>query len=89
MVVESHELNIQIFIDFPWLTYFCLSFHRNVQSSPLSVKDQEEKARRSEFVQGLLLSTVFEGLWEDGLVTSVHGIVNFNYLQEHKVDPML
>lgn len=35
---------------------------RNVQSSPLSVKDQEEKARRSEFVQGLLLSTVFEGL---------------------------
>lgn len=33
---------------------------RNVQESPLSVKDQEEKARKSEFVQGLLLSTFLE-----------------------------
>ncbi|TYG38398.1 hypothetical protein ES288_D13G219500v1 [Gossypium darwinii] len=31
---------------------------RNVKSSPLSVKDQEEKAKRCEFVQGLLLSTM-------------------------------
>ncbi|MBA0669818.1 hypothetical protein Goklo_023832 [Gossypium klotzschianum] len=31
---------------------------RNVKSSPLSVKDQEEKAKRCEFVQGLLLSTI-------------------------------
>ncbi|XVF31439.1 hypothetical protein REPUB_Repub16aG0146100 [Reevesia pubescens] len=33
---------------------------RNVQSSPLSVKDQEEKAKRCEFVQGLLLSTILD-----------------------------
>ncbi|XAR52671.1 hypothetical protein NMG60_11020855 [Bertholletia excelsa] len=33
---------------------------RNVQSSPLSVKDQKEKTRRSEFVQGLLLSTFLD-----------------------------
>ncbi|XP_010259423.1 PREDICTED: protein DEHYDRATION-INDUCED 19 homolog 3-like [Nelumbo nucifera] len=32
---------------------------RSVQpSSPVSIKDQEEKARRCEFVQGLLLSTI-------------------------------
>uniref|UniRef100_A0A7N1A0D7 Uncharacterized protein n=1 Tax=Kalanchoe fedtschenkoi TaxID=63787 RepID=A0A7N1A0D7_KALFE len=30
----------------------------NVKSSPLSVKDQEEHARKSKFVQGLLLSTI-------------------------------
>lgn len=33
---------------------------RNVQSSPLSIKDQEERTRRSEFVHGLLFSTMFE-----------------------------
>ncbi|OMP10962.1 Drought responsive protein [Corchorus olitorius] len=34
---------------------------RNVQASPpLSVKDQEEKAKRCEFVQGLLLSTILD-----------------------------
>ncbi|KAE8678120.1 hypothetical protein F3Y22_tig00111441pilonHSYRG00044 [Hibiscus syriacus] len=32
----------------------------NVQSTPLSVKDQEEKAKRCEFVQGLLLSTFLD-----------------------------
>ncbi|GMI84440.1 drought-induced protein19 [Hibiscus trionum] len=31
---------------------------RTVKPSPLSVKDQEEKAKRCEFVQGLLLSTI-------------------------------
>uniref|UniRef100_A0A2P2KHH8 Uncharacterized protein MANES_09G174600 n=3 Tax=Rhizophora mucronata TaxID=61149 RepID=A0A2P2KHH8_RHIMU len=31
---------------------------RNVKSSPMSVQDQREKAKRSEFVQGLLLSTI-------------------------------
>ncbi|KAA3468722.1 protein DEHYDRATION-INDUCED 19-like protein 3-like [Gossypium australe] len=31
---------------------------RTIQSSPLSVKDQEEKAKRCECVQGLLLSTI-------------------------------
>ncbi|KAK8620219.1 hypothetical protein V6N13_066700 [Hibiscus sabdariffa] len=31
---------------------------RTVKSSPLSVKDQGEKAKRCEFVQGLLLSTI-------------------------------
>lgn len=36
------------------------SSERNVQPPPLSDKDQEEKARRSEFVQGLLLSTFLE-----------------------------
>ncbi|PSS28847.1 Protein DEHYDRATION-INDUCED 19 like [Actinidia chinensis var. chinensis] len=33
---------------------------RTVQSSLLSIKDQKEKAKRSEFVQGLLLSTILE-----------------------------
>ncbi|XP_059286172.1 protein DEHYDRATION-INDUCED 19 homolog 4-like [Lycium ferocissimum] len=33
---------------------------RNIQPSPLSEKDQEEKARKCEFVQGLLLSTFLE-----------------------------
>ncbi|KAI9186780.1 hypothetical protein LWI28_020771 [Acer negundo] len=35
---------------------------RNVQSSPVSLKDQEEKAKRSEFVQGMLLSTFFDDI---------------------------
>ncbi|KAA8545224.1 hypothetical protein F0562_020008 [Nyssa sinensis] len=34
---------------------------RNVQSPPLSIKEKEEKARRCEFVHGLLLSTILEG----------------------------
>lgn len=33
---------------------------RNIQSPPLSIKDQEERTRRSEFVQALLFSTIFE-----------------------------
>ncbi|KAK3002484.1 hypothetical protein RJ639_020337 [Escallonia herrerae] len=33
---------------------------RNVPPSPLSDKDQEEKARKCEFVQGLLLSTFLD-----------------------------
>ncbi|KNA11100.1 hypothetical protein SOVF_138250 [Spinacia oleracea] len=33
---------------------------RYVKSAPLSIKDQEERARRSEFVHGLLMSTIFE-----------------------------
>lgn len=33
---------------------------RNIQPSPLSDKDQEEKAQRSEFVQGLLWSTILD-----------------------------
>ncbi|KMT13813.1 hypothetical protein BVRB_4g076590 isoform B [Beta vulgaris subsp. vulgaris] len=32
---------------------------RHVKPSPLSIKDQEERARRSEFVHGLLFSTIF------------------------------
>ncbi|XP_021912534.1 protein DEHYDRATION-INDUCED 19 homolog 3-like [Carica papaya] len=36
---------------------------RNIPSSPpLSVKDQEEKAKRCEFVQGLLLSTILDDI---------------------------
>ncbi|XP_022746124.1 protein DEHYDRATION-INDUCED 19 homolog 3-like [Durio zibethinus] len=35
---------------------------RNVQSSPLSVKDQKEKAKRCEFVKGLLLSTILDDI---------------------------
>ncbi|KAE8710537.1 Protein DEHYDRATION-INDUCED 19-like protein 3 [Hibiscus syriacus] len=31
---------------------------RNAKSSPLSLKDQEEKTKRCEFIQGLLLSTI-------------------------------
>lgn len=31
---------------------------RHVKPSPLSIKDQEERARRSEFVHGLLFSTI-------------------------------
>ncbi|XP_021772793.1 protein DEHYDRATION-INDUCED 19 homolog 6-like [Chenopodium quinoa] len=33
---------------------------RHVKSEPLSIKDQEERARRSEFVHGLLMSAMFE-----------------------------
>ncbi|XP_047257297.1 protein DEHYDRATION-INDUCED 19 homolog 4 isoform X2 [Capsicum annuum] len=33
---------------------------RNIQPSPLSEKDQVEKAKKCEFVQGLLLSTFLE-----------------------------
>ncbi|KAL4303755.1 hypothetical protein GQ457_10G013140 [Hibiscus cannabinus] len=33
---------------------------RTNQSSPLSVKDEEEKVKRCEFVQGLLLTTIVE-----------------------------
>ncbi|KAI3690970.1 hypothetical protein L2E82_49183 [Cichorium intybus] len=40
-----------------------LSQRSNKQWAPLSDKDQEEKARRSEFVQGLLFSTFLD----DGL----------------------
>lgn len=40
-----------------------LSRRSNQQRAPLSDKDQEEKARRSEFVQGLLFSTFLD----DGL----------------------
>ncbi|GMG99761.1 hypothetical protein Nepgr_001601 [Nepenthes gracilis] len=36
------------------------TLERNVQSSPLSIKDQEERAQRSEFVHELLLSTIFD-----------------------------
>nr|AAN77145.1 fiber protein Fb2 [Gossypium barbadense] len=35
---------------------------RTTQSSPLSVKDQEEKAKRCECVQGLLLSTIVDDI---------------------------
>ncbi|KAL5786756.1 hypothetical protein ACOSQ2_009148 [Xanthoceras sorbifolium] len=35
---------------------------RNVQSTPVSLKDQEEKAKRSEFVQGLLMSTFLDDI---------------------------
>jgi hypothetical protein len=38
--------------------YLCFFGDRNVQSSPLSIKDQEEKAKRCEFVHGLFLSTI-------------------------------
>ncbi|XP_047311031.1 protein DEHYDRATION-INDUCED 19 homolog 3-like isoform X2 [Impatiens glandulifera] len=31
----------------------------HVNVPPLSIKDQEEKSRRSEFVQGMLMSTIF------------------------------
>ncbi|KAF3456296.1 hypothetical protein FNV43_RR00946 [Rhamnella rubrinervis] len=35
---------------------------RNVQQSSLSGEDQEENARKCKFVQGLLLSTIFDDL---------------------------
>jgi len=35
------------------------ALERKDNQSPLSLKDQEEKTKRSEFVQGLLLSTIF------------------------------
>ncbi|KAF5739896.1 protein DEHYDRATION-INDUCED 19 3 [Tripterygium wilfordii] len=34
----------------------------NVKAAPLSIKDQEEKAKRCEFVQGLLLSTMLDDI---------------------------
>jgi hypothetical protein len=36
------------------------TLERNFQLNPLSDKDQIEKARRCEFVQGLLLSTILD-----------------------------
>ncbi|KAH1033124.1 hypothetical protein J1N35_045298 [Gossypium stocksii] len=41
---------------------------RNVKSSPLSVKDQEEKAKRCEFVQGLLLSTMPDEILKNSIL---------------------
>ncbi|KHG02839.1 dehydration-induced 19 -like protein [Gossypium arboreum] len=35
---------------------------RNVQSTLLSVEDQEEKTERCEFIQGLLLSTILDDI---------------------------
>ncbi|KAL9234943.1 hypothetical protein vseg_009753 [Gypsophila vaccaria] len=35
------------------------SSQRNVSTPPLSIKDQEERARRSEFVHDLIVSTIF------------------------------
>ncbi|GMI85024.1 drought-induced like 19, drought-induced 19, drought-induced 19-1 [Hibiscus trionum] len=35
---------------------------RIVQLTPLSAKDQEEKAKRCKFIQGLLLSTILDGI---------------------------
>ncbi|PIM99484.1 hypothetical protein CDL12_28025 [Handroanthus impetiginosus] len=35
-------------------------FCRKVQQPPMSIKDQEEKAKRCDFVQGLLLSMIPE-----------------------------
>ena len=43
-----------------FLKLILTSVNRTVQSSLLSIKDQKEKANRSEFVQGLLLSTILE-----------------------------
>lgn len=41
------------------MVYFNL-FCRKVQQPPLSIKDQEEKVKRSSFIQGLLLSTILD-----------------------------
>ncbi|KAJ6762604.1 PROTEIN DEHYDRATION-INDUCED 19-RELATED [Salix purpurea] len=35
----------------------------NRKSPPMSIKDKEEKAKRSEFVQGLLLSTILDDMF--------------------------
>ncbi|KAK8520228.1 hypothetical protein V6N12_004185 [Hibiscus sabdariffa] len=35
---------------------------RNVKSTALSVKDQEEKTKRCDFVQGMLLSTILDDI---------------------------
>ncbi|KAL8264949.1 hypothetical protein R6Q59_023079 [Mikania micrantha] len=35
------------------------SLQRETDSTPLSSKDKEERSRRCEFVQGMLLSTIF------------------------------
>ncbi|XP_034930170.1 protein DEHYDRATION-INDUCED 19 homolog 3 [Populus alba] len=35
---------------------------RNRKSPPMSIEDKEEKAKRSEFVQGLLLSTILDDI---------------------------
>ncbi|CAN4108863.1 unnamed protein product [Withania somnifera] len=37
-----------------------IASERKVEQPPMSVKDQEEKAKRSSFVQGLLLSTILD-----------------------------
>lgn len=47
-----------------YVFYIFVCAYRNVLSTPVSFKDREEKAKRSEFVQGLLLSTILDDiLW--------------------------
>lgn len=64
--------------------YFCKSdislwCGRNIQKPQLSDKEQEEKARRCEFVQGLLLSTILEdSLWELCII-GLYGQMYFEY----------
>ena len=47
------------------LNLICISYGcRNVHLSSLPDKDHPEKAKRCEFVQGLIMSTIFD---DDGL----------------------
>lgn len=49
-----------------YVFYIFVFGYRNVLSTPVSLKDREEKAKRSEFVQGLLLSTILDDiLWRE------------------------
>jgi hypothetical protein len=51
-------------------------FDRNVQQLLLSDKEQEEKTRKCEFIQGLLMSTVFDDdLWVKRVLHRRHGDV--------------
>lgn len=55
-----HIFTCWFFFPLAVLKLILLSGDRIVQSPPLSIKDQKEKAKRSEFAQGLLLSTILD-----------------------------
>ena len=51
-----------VFLAISDVQFFFFLGNRNVQSSPFSIKDQEEKAKRCEFVHGLMLSTILDDI---------------------------
>ena len=61
MVLLFLVVIITYFSPSPMQVHDSLMVDRDVHPSPLSDKEHLEKAKRCEFVQGLLLSTIFDG----------------------------
>lgn len=54
-IITSFFRTFQVFV----VKIFAIAFfYRNTQPPPLSIEDREEKVKRCEFAQGLLLSTI-------------------------------